>query len=136
MVINKSIHDHDDLSQKIGLRLITQNGTFVRSKIEKIIADNLFEAKIDFQYEPSVIINGREIKPTFYLPEFGLYYDHFDADGQVYIAAAKERVKEFRKNGLAVIFTTFLDERYIEEAIGGLLYCFEEGNIEDYWPEN
>ncbi|MBE6016684.1 MAG: hypothetical protein E7233_03605 [Lachnospiraceae bacterium] len=47
--------------------LITNNGERVRSKSEKIIADELLRRGIPYLYEYPFVIEGRTVRPDFYL---------------------------------------------------------------------
>src|SRR5258708_5954579 len=60
-----------------GLRFKTKSGIRVRSKIERIIADFLFEEGIRFIYEPQIWLDGLGIRPDFYLTDYDLFYEHF-----------------------------------------------------------
>lgn len=54
------------------------DGTLVRSKAEKILADVFAKKKIDFIYEKDLFINGRKVgNPDFYLPAYDCYVEYF-----------------------------------------------------------
>ena len=61
--------------------LATESGVKVRSQYEKRCADYLFRNRIEFQYEPLILLGGRQFRPDFFLPEYNLFleicgYDH------------------------------------------------------------
>ncbi len=61
--------------------LATESGVKVRSQYEKRCADYLFSNKIEFLYEPLMLLGGRQFRPDFFLPEYNLFleicgYDH------------------------------------------------------------
>lgn len=99
------------------LRYKAHNGIYVRSKIEKIIADFLHDEHIKFVYEPVLRVNGARYRPDFYLPRHGLYYEHFGMETPDYRAAANAKRAAYRKGGIRFIYTTVADEPEIEDAI-------------------
>lgn len=67
--------------RKFEASLKTTSGTKVRSSYEQVCADLLTQNRIGFQYEPLILIGGRQFRPDFYLPEQNLFveicgYDH------------------------------------------------------------
>jgi hypothetical protein len=98
-------------------RYKTHNGIYVRSKIEKIIADFLHDEHIRFVYEPVLRVNGARYRPDFYLPHHGLYYEHFGMQTPDYRAAAEAKKAAYRTGGIRFIYTTVDDEPEIEDAI-------------------
>ena len=100
-----------------GLRYKTRSGIRVRSKIEKIIADFLFQEGIRFVYEPRVRIGEFETRPDFYLPDYRLLYEHFGMDDEMYCRAALEKIDRYRRSGVPFVYTTFNDEPDIERVI-------------------
>lgn len=85
---------------------LTDRGESVRSKSEKIIADLLYRLKIPYQYESSLILDGKYIvypdfmmldvkkRRTVYLEHFGLLSD------SVYALKALKRIGVYEKNGI------------------------------------
>jgi DNA helicase-4 len=74
----------------------TLNGENVKSFAEKIIADYLFERGIKYEYEKAfyprrlatsdkklveLVKDVKETKPDFFLPEYGLLWEHWAVDG-------------------------------------------------------
>lgn len=58
------------------LKYITLNGTKVRSKSERLIADWLYRHGIEFEYEKTINLADFSFSPDFYLPEADLYIEH------------------------------------------------------------
>jgi hypothetical protein len=56
-------------------RYDTQAGVKVRSRLEQRCADVLTDAGIVFQYEPLLLLAGRQYRPDFFLPEFNLFLE-------------------------------------------------------------
>ena len=83
-----------------GLRFKTKSGVRVRSKIEKIIADFLFEEEIRFIYEAEMMIDGVKVRPDFY-----------------YCRAANEKISRYNRSGVRFMYTTSEDEAEIEDTI-------------------
>ena len=99
------------------LKYRTKSGIRVRSKIEKIIADFLFDEKIRFIYEPQVRLDGFDIAPDFYLPDYSVFYEHFGLDTPAYRQSAKLKIGRYQRAGVPFMYTTFQDEPEIEDAI-------------------
>jgi DNA helicase-4 len=55
--------------------LETKAGVKVRSKYEVRCADYLYTNGIQFQYEPLMLLKGRQFRPDFYLPEYNLFLE-------------------------------------------------------------
>lgn len=58
----------------------TERGELVRSKSELIIADALYDADVDYEYEPEVTFNGITRWPDFYIDDAAtgrrIYWEH------------------------------------------------------------
>jgi len=85
--------------------IATDSGVNVRSQYEKTCADYLFENKITFQYEPLLLLGGRQFRPDFYLPEHNLFieicgYNHMP----FYRDRVTEKQRVYRRQKLNVIF--------------------------------
>jgi hypothetical protein len=103
----------------------TESGIKVRSSYEKICADLLFENNIKFQYEPLMLLGGRQFRPDFYLPDFNLFieicgYNHqpYYRDRRLY----KEQV--YKKHKLKAVFVNHDGTGNLEEKIGKHLEPF------------
>lgn len=60
---------------KFGPVIPASSGIKVRSQYEKICADWLNRNDIEFQYEPLMLIKGRQFRPDFYLPQHNLFLE-------------------------------------------------------------
>ena len=100
-----------------GLRYATKSGIRVRSKIEKIIADFLFEEGIRFIYEPRLRVGDLNFRPDFYLPDYDIFYEHFGRTDAGYRAAAEAKTAAYQKGGINFFYTTVEEELEIEDAI-------------------
>ena len=54
----------------------TLRGEQVRSKSERYIADWLYLHRIEYAYEPTVVLQDFPFQPDFYLPQADLYLEH------------------------------------------------------------
>lgn len=83
---------------------LTVKGEKVKSYAEKRVADFLTESKIKYDYEKSIILDGKTYLPDFYLRQFGIFVEYW---GLVNFKRYKQRMnfkkKIYRKNGLKVI---------------------------------
>jgi len=76
-------HDHHSFVESHDLR--TLGGERVKSNAELLIANWLFRNGIKYQYEPKyehdvATVQYRQYQPDFYLPESGVYIEHFGVD--------------------------------------------------------
>jgi len=55
--------------------LNTKSGIRVRSSYEKTCADFLYSHNISFNYEPLILLGGKQYRPDFYLPKFNLFIE-------------------------------------------------------------
>ncbi len=83
----------------------TKSGLKVRSKYEQRCADYLFANEITFQYEPLMLLGGRQFRPDFYLPQFNLFieicgYNHMP----FYRDRTKHKIDQYSRHGLKAIF--------------------------------
>lgn len=83
----------------------TESGVKVRSQYEKACADFLYRNNIAFQYEPLMLLNGRQFRPDFYLSDFNLFLEICGYNHQPYYRdriSLKKRIYE--KSGLSAVF--------------------------------
>jgi hypothetical protein len=85
--------------------IATASGVKVRSQYEKTCADYLSENKIAFQYEPLLLLGGRQFRPDFYLPEQNLF---IEICGYNHMPFYRDRVAEkrriYQRHKLNIIF--------------------------------
>ena len=90
----------------------------VRSKYEKRTAEYLEKNGIRFQYEPLILLGGRQYRPDFYLPDYNLFleicgYGHMPFYSER--AAQKERIYE--QNRLRAVFIHYRGQGSLERLI-------------------
>lgn len=91
--------------QKLPLPAVPTPGRPVRSSHEKVCVEFFEEHSISYQYEPLLLLSGRQFRPDFYLPELGLFVE---VCGYVHMPFYRERMDEKRRvyeaRGLRVLF--------------------------------
>ena len=108
---------HEDEEKKKKKLFKTKTGHYVRSKVEKLIADFLFEQGLLFQYHVSVAWSDSEdFRPLFFIPKFNLYVEHFYSSS-VEDEEAKKIMFQYEKNRKNFIYTLEEDESNIEDAL-------------------
>ncbi len=85
---------------------LTEQGEYVRSKTEKILADLFLKYNIPYAYEPQLQLhNGKVVYPDFVLLNVRtrktIYWEHFGliTDGE-YAARAMQKICIYEENGL------------------------------------
>ncbi len=85
--------------------LCTDQGMFIRSKSELIIAEKLEQLDIPYRYEPALILGDRTIYPDFLILNVRfrkeIYWEHLGMmDDPVYNEDALRKIKLYEKHGL------------------------------------
>lgn len=84
----------------------TRKGDLVRSKSEILIADMLYELKIPYRYEQSIVLrDGTIFNPDFTLLDIytreEVYWEHFGMmDDDTYMNDALYKINKYRENGI------------------------------------
>lgn len=119
----------------------TNQGEFVRSKSEKILADRFFALGIPYKYEcPLITRNRTTIYPDFtfydYHNDQELYWEHFGMMGDpAYARKAYQKLEEYAQRGIFLgygLITTFemsdkpLNLKYINQTIMHYLASLQE----------
>ena len=84
-----------------GKNYTTLNGTQVRSKSERYIADWFYRHDIAFEYEPQVNLDEFRFYPDFYIPEANLFLEHVSKLSK----GTKTKMKEFEHAGRKCVTT-------------------------------
>ncbi|CAD6543256.1 UvrD-helicase domain-containing protein [Paraburkholderia metrosideri] len=111
--------DADFIDRDGNAKMRTNDGKFVRSQEERIIANWLFYQGVEYDYERPYEHNTRtaehrQYKPDFYYPDIGLYHEHFalDASGEApahfenYLSGVVWKREEHERRGTALVETT------------------------------
>jgi hypothetical protein len=89
-------------------KLKTLSGIPVRSKYEQRCADFLFENNIAFQYEPLMLLGGRQYRPDFYLPVHNIFIEICGYNHQPYYRDRQiQKTRIYEKNNLDVLFINY-----------------------------
>ena len=96
----------------------TESGVRVRSKYEQRCADYLYRENIRFEYEPLMLVGGRQVRPDFYLPDYNLFleicgYGHMP----YYKSRISRRQRLFRELGLSAVFIHYDGKGSLEAMI-------------------
>jgi len=80
----------------------------VRSRYEKTTADFLYKNNIEFQYEPLILLAGKQYRPDFFLPRHNLFleicgYNHMP----FYTDRIGFKEQLYRKHSLNAIFIRY-----------------------------
>jgi len=127
----ESIKLFDDIKREKGIKIKhsmvfdneakfkTKTGHLVKDKVEKMIADFLFENNFIFQYNMAVTWADKDdFTASFFIPKLDLYIEHFKFD-QVknYQKLMKWKIRQYEKNKKKLVYTTSENEKNIEEAL-------------------
>ncbi len=90
----------------------------VRSKYEKRTAEYLEANRIKYQYEPLILLENRQYRPDFYLPDYNLFleicgYGHMP----FYSDRIAQKEKIYEKNRLKAIFIHYRGKGSLEKLI-------------------
>jgi len=96
----------------------TDSGIQVRSKYEKRCADFLFSQKISFQYEPLILLGGKQYRPDFYLPKFNLFleicgYGHMP----YYTDRVSFKKKAYKEHNMKAVFIFYNGKGSLEKLL-------------------
>jgi len=72
----------------------TDSGLMVRSKYEKDCVSFFEENKIEFQYEPLILLSGRQFRPDFFLPQYNLF---IELCGYTHMPFYRDRIEKKRQ---------------------------------------
>ena len=111
--------------RKFEPKLETSSGTKVRSSYEKRCAEFLYSKQIRFIYEPLIILDERQYRPDFYLPDYNLFleicgYGHMP----YYNDRTAHKMKIYHKHNLQAIFIYYNGKGSLEELIAKELQDF------------
>lgn len=99
------------------LKVITRHGLSVRSGIERTIAEFLKDNGIVFQYEHTLILDGIEIHPDFYLRDIDVYLEHWGCDDPSYIESRRWKEDMYKKHDIKYISTEKSDVNNIYDKL-------------------
>ena len=111
--------------RKFEAKLETSSGAKVRSRYEKRCAEFLHSKQIRFIYEPLILLDERQYRPDFYLPDYDLFleicgYGHMP----YYNDRTAHKMRIYHKHSLQVIFIYYNGKGSLEELIAKELQDF------------
>jgi len=100
----------------------TSDGLKVRSLYEKQAVEFFKENNIEFQYEPLMLLHGRQFRPDFYLPKHNLFIEICGYNHMPYYRIRVEKKKHlYSKYGLNAIFIDYNGNGSLGELIAKTL---------------
>ena len=98
-------------------------GRPVRSRLEKCCAEFLAERNIKFIYEPLLLLSGKQYRPDFYLPDYGLF---IEICGFTHMPFYRDRVelkqKVYTAQGLRCLFIEARSEKSLKDQLATALF--------------
>lgn len=94
-----------------------KQGILVRSKAEVVIADFLYDNKIQFRYETMRMLGDIEVHPDFYLEEVDLFLEHCGMDSADYIAKRQKKEQLYAAHKQKFVTTNKEDESELHDAL-------------------
>jgi DNA helicase-4 len=96
----------------------TNSGIKVRSQYEKRFVRFLDKKSIEYQYEPLILLEGKQYRPDFYLPEYNLFveicgYGHMP----FYSDRIEHKRRIYNKHNLQAIFIHFNGRGSLENTV-------------------
>lgn len=89
-----------DTKVEINKNIQTEDGTFVQSHGERLIAECLAAHAIKYRYDERIrIIEGYAVRPDFYLPEFDVYIEYWGMDTIDYKIGMLKKQKVYQMTG-------------------------------------
>jgi hypothetical protein len=94
-----------------------KQGILVRSKAEVVIADFLYDNKIQFRYETMRMLGDIEVHPDFYLEEVDVFLEHCGMDSADYIAKRHKKEQLYAAHKQQFVTTNKEDESELHDAL-------------------
>ncbi len=100
----------------------TKDGTLVQSVGERLIAEWLAAHNIAYRYDDRLrIIEGRQVRPDFYLPELDVYIEYWGMDTVDYKIGMLMKQQMYQHAGKKLISVYPQDKGRLDEVLGGKL---------------
>jgi DNA helicase-4 len=104
--------------RKFEPELPTVSGVRVRSSYEQRTADYLTKNGINFQYEPLILLDGKQYRPDFFLPRYNLF---LEICGMGHMPFYRDHVEQkrrlYQKHNLCAIFIPYNGKGSLEKII-------------------
>ncbi|MFA7172635.1 MAG: HEAT repeat domain-containing protein [Kiritimatiellia bacterium] len=103
----------------------TVDGTLVQSNGEKMIANWLANARLEYRYDGRLrIMEGFQIRPDFYLPQFDVFIEYWGMDTPRYKAGMYIKQDLYEKAGKKLISIYPADKLNLDGTLGEKLKQF------------
>jgi hypothetical protein len=109
-------------NRKFEAKLETDSGARVRSRYEKRCADFLHSKRIRFIYEPLILLDERQYRPDFYLPDHDVFLE-ICGYGHVpyYNDRIAHKMRIYHKHDLSAVFIYYDGRGSLEDLIANEL---------------
>ena len=115
--------------------LSTPSGTKVRSQYEKRCVAYFEANQIQYQYEPLLLLGGRQYRPDFFLPEYNLFVE---ICGYNHMPHYRDRIAEkkqiYNKHQIRALFLHYTGKGSLEKLIQKELSRFTRSNLTNPQP--
>ncbi len=96
----------------------TNSGIKVRSQYEKRFVQILNKKNIEYQYEPLILLDGKQYRPDFYLPEYNLFVEICGFGHMPFYSDRVEHKRQiYQKHNLQALFIHFNGRGSLENAV-------------------
>jgi len=103
---------------RFAAKLQTTTGIKVRSRYEQQCVKFLLAHDLEFQYEPLILLAGRQYRPDFFLPQFNLF---LEICGYGHMPFYRDRVthkkKQYAAGGLNCMFISYNGKGSLEKLL-------------------
>ncbi len=108
-----------DTRVEVHKTISTTDGTLVQSDGERRIAEWLAARKIAYRYDDRLrIIEGRQVRPDFYLPELDVYIEYWGMDTLDYRIGMLMKQQMYQHAGKRLISVYPKDKNNLDEVLG------------------
>ena len=123
---------HLPRKQRFQPTLSTTSGTTVRSQYEKRCVAYFEANQIQYQYEPVLLLEGRQYRPDFFLPEYNLFveicgYNHMPH----YRDRIAQKKQVYDKYRIRVLFLHYAGKGSLEKLLHKELSRFPTSDLSD-----
>ncbi len=112
-----------DTRVEVQKTISTADGTLVQSDGERRIADWLSEHAIAYRYDDRLrIIEGRQVRPDFYLPEYDVYIEYWGLDTLDYKIGMLMKLQMYQHAGKRLISIYPKDKKNLDQVLRNKLF--------------
>lgn len=109
----------------------TEDGHWVRSRGEALIANGLYYRKIRYEYEKTIWINTNTYLITdFYLPDYDIYLEYWGLENSEYKRRREKKEKSYSDLNLRLFSIENQDIRNLDKYLNKLTLCRSTASLE------